>query len=128
MGPARTSARVLSGGVPRAQRGGTPAAGGGGGAVRESPRGEDGPEAAGSRSRCPEGGAWQNLTQIFHLSYDFPPACLAYSSRRVAGSPPIATREGVHMIRPLEPASPLSPQRAFVVQFRAETDVAAGRL
>jgi len=27
-----------------------------------------------------------------------------------------------------EPTSPLSPHRAFVVQFRAETDVAAGRM
>jgi hypothetical protein len=32
------------------------------------------------------------------------------------------------MSDPSAPSSPLSPHRAFVVQFRAETDVAAGRL
>ena len=32
------------------------------------------------------------------------------------------------MILTLEPSTPLSPHRAFVVQFRAETDVAAGHL
>jgi hypothetical protein len=32
------------------------------------------------------------------------------------------------MILPLESSTPLSPHRAFVVQFRAETDVAVGHL
>jgi len=32
------------------------------------------------------------------------------------------------MILPSEPAPPLSPHRTFVVQFRAETDVAAAHL
>jgi len=32
------------------------------------------------------------------------------------------------MIDPSAPSSPLSPHRAFVVQFRAETAVAAGHL
>jgi len=32
------------------------------------------------------------------------------------------------MIAPTAPRSPLSPQRAFVVQFRAETAVATGHL
>ena len=31
------------------------------------------------------------------------------------------------MTPPSEPQSPLSVQQAFVVQFRAETDIAAGR-
>src|SRR5262249_52206150 len=82
----------------------------------------------GSRLRFPGYGSWNNLTKIFHLSYDFPLAYLAYSSRRTRGKSPAASREGENMLSPSEPSPPLSPHRAFVVQFRAETDVAAGHL